>query len=232
MTSTIELPVLEANGVNVWTVAIENHSEFAQYLTADETVMFGNIKIAEHQQRMRNTRGLLRFLLGHYLQMSPAKIQFEKGQYGKPFYQHKSHLCFNVSHSKQYATVAINYQNDIGVDIEAIRPLENITTLAQRIFSESEQAYLFSLSADTQLSGFYKLWTRKEAVIKTNGEGLHATLATISTTDLNGNIINPIVYLKNDHLQLTDISAPSEFCTALVYPKNKILFQQIILDTP
>ena len=125
-------------------------------------------------------RGVLRTLLGQYLECDPRGIQFLYTQHGKP-YLANSDLHFNVSHSDEMAVYAFTRQAQIGVDIEKV---ENIFKhdVAQRFFSNKEYELLTALDGFTQQRGFYRIWSRKEALIKAVGEGLHIPLASFSVS--------------------------------------------------
>jgi 4'-phosphopantetheinyl transferase len=80
-------------------------------------------------------------LLGNYLQMSPNKIEFEYNGRGKPRLaasMSNSSLQFNVSHSQEYALYVFTNHHLIGVDVEYLREMGNITELAQRFITHRE----------------------------------------------------------------------------------------------
>lgn len=83
------------------------------------------------------------------------------GEHGKPFIEHGP--CFSVSHSRQYAVLAVS-DGEIGIDIEMhMNPDERI---AKRCFSDDEQAF-----AKMSTENFLRIWTAKEAVLKFIGTG-------------------------------------------------------------
>lgn len=79
---------------------------------------------------------------------------------------------FNISHSRDYALLAIGQQHELGVDVEHFtqRPFHGIAATA---FSHNEQQFLQRLPATLIPMHFFSIWSRKEAFIKANGEGLH-----------------------------------------------------------
>jgi 4'-phosphopantetheinyl transferase len=64
----------------------------------------------------------------------------------------------------------------VGVDVEQIRPLQDIQSIADQFFCSEEATALRSLKANQSERGFYLCWTRKEAYIKAIGDGLSAPL--------------------------------------------------------
>lgn len=121
-------------------------------------------------------RGVLRQLLGRYLQKDPKDIVFSYTSYGKPFLVDYTCLQFNISHSKGYALFGIVQEFPIGIDLEFIRPKIEFERLAKRFFSPNETQALLKLSATERYHGFFNCWTRKEAFIKAKGEGLSLPL--------------------------------------------------------
>lgn len=123
-------------------------------------------------------RGYLRRILGEYIGVLPKNIGFKYNHYGKPLlveYQNIKNIKFNISHSENYCLIAVTNNNEIGVDIEYIKPLDNYTTIADRFFSAKEASYI------NDLNDFYTVWAQKEAVIKASGKGVSFGLNHWST---------------------------------------------------
>ena len=103
-------------------------------------------------------------------------MEFAYLTHGKPILaKNNSHppLQFNVSHSHHLGLYAFAYSDyGIGIDLELIRPISNIISLAKRFFTEKEASYLESLSPQEQIETFFRFWTAKEAYLKATGEGL------------------------------------------------------------
>ena len=53
-------------------------------------------------------------------------------------------------------------------------------------FSASERSELRALQGDAWLRGFYRCWTRKEAILKAEGVGLHRALDSFDVSLLPG----------------------------------------------
>jgi len=75
-------------------------------------------------------------------------------------------------------------EQNIGVDVEHIQELPNMTTMARTNFSKSEQETLFSLPKSQQRLAFFTCWTRKEAYIKAVGDGFALPLRSFDVTFL------------------------------------------------
>ena len=88
---------------------------------------------------------------------------------GKPHLVRDVGIRFNVSHSGALLLVAVADQ-EVGVDVQEVRPLHNPEGVARRVLSPREQ----EAGAD-----FFQAWARKEAVLKATGEGIRRGLAEV-----------------------------------------------------
>jgi 4'-phosphopantetheinyl transferase len=185
------------------------------YLAQSEQQRASKMPIAKYRQRFINSRGYLRQLLGHHLGHAPNTVDLAKQEKGK-LYVPGSRLQFNLAHSKDMAVYAFNFDTPIGIDIEAKRPLDDLHAIARRVFSEQELAYLAAKTTESEQDKFFQLWARKEAVIKTTGEGLGAGLLDITTTLADGSINPGFMYKLNKSQQLIDLVKLKGFAGAIV----------------
>ncbi len=119
----------------------------------------------------------LRRILGAYLKLPAESLRFHANRFGKPELAENGPspaLTFNLSHSKSIALLAVSRGGPVGADVEDVRPIEPEVAAAH--FSASELADLGALHGDAWLAGFYRCWTRKEAVLKAEGVGLNLAL--------------------------------------------------------
>jgi 4'-phosphopantetheinyl transferase len=119
----------------------------------------------------------LRRILGGYCDRPPAKICFRAERFGKPELagdDASSSISFSLAHSRSIAVLAVAYRQPVGVDVEDVRPIE--PDVAGAHFSAKENSDLSGLQGDAWLNGFYRCWTRKEAILKAEGVGLHRAL--------------------------------------------------------
>jgi 4'-phosphopantetheinyl transferase len=116
-------------------------------------------------------RGSMRKILASYLNTQPEKVRFAAKGNGKPILG-GGEFHFNLSHSKGLALLALSATEELGVDVEQVRPYPIHLELAERYFTPSEVAALRSLPAGQSEKAFFQLWTRKEAFLKAVGLGL------------------------------------------------------------
>jgi 4'-phosphopantetheinyl transferase len=165
--------------VHLWLLALDDASHRVDVLAPDERQRASRFVFEADGRRYRAAHGLLRSVLGHYLDVPAATLRFEQGPAGKPHLagaHANSGLHFNLSHSGSHGLLGVA-RHAIGVDIERRRPMPDMRGVAQSNFAASELRALFALPASLQLDGFFACWTRKEAVIKALGGGLSIPLA-------------------------------------------------------
>ena len=124
-----------------------------------------------HRRRYVARRGILRELIGSYLDCDPAGVAFVHNAYGKPAIA-QSDLRFNLSHSHGMALYAFCRYAEVGCDIERRDPKFAAEQIPERFFSPDEVRALRSLPLNEQTEAFFNCWTRKEAYIKAVGHGL------------------------------------------------------------
>ncbi len=165
--------------VHVWRASLkllEAHlARFDQTLAAEERERAARFRFEKDRNQYIVTRGVLRTLLGRYLEQPPAIVGLRYNPQGKPELDMPADpdtVHFNVSHSHGLALLTFTRGRLIGVDIEAIRDDVERDKLAKRFFSPREAAKLRALPQAVQQKAFFDCWTRKEAYIKARGEGL------------------------------------------------------------
>jgi 4'-phosphopantetheinyl transferase len=152
---------------------------FEAALAADEKARAQRFIFQPDRNSYIVARGVLRELLGKYLNRGPSEIEFDYGAQGKPALRSgwsQSGVQFNVSHSHGTVLFAFAVARQVGVDVELVRPDFAGEKIAERFFSPQEVRELRSLPAAVQDEGFFLCWTRKEAYIKARGEGLQIPL--------------------------------------------------------
>jgi len=182
-------PTLGPAELHVW-VAGQNRpqpqlDQFWLYLSEDERARANRFYFDHDRQHYIVARGLLRLLLGRYLQIAPTEVAFVYGDHGKPDLvpaQAQAGIRFNISHSHGVALLAFAREREVGVDVEQVRPLDDGEQIAERFFSRNEVAVFTAVPAPQKPQAFFNCWTRKEAFIKVIGEGLSCPLDSFDVT--------------------------------------------------
>jgi 4'-phosphopantetheinyl transferase len=140
------------------------------------------VRIRRDSDRRRYVvaRASLRQMLAERLEVKPAQVMLTYGKHGKPQldgHQANSGWQFNLSRCGETALAAFARHTPVGVDLEAVRVLEDAENLAAGFFSTGELTAYRRLTPAERPLGFFYGWTRKEAFLKALGEGLSRPLA-------------------------------------------------------
>lgn len=170
---------LDARSVDLWQVDLseDGHREKTCWavLSKDEKQRASRFRTGQLKRRFVLCRGQLRLLLGDYLSVSPASIEFDLGKYGKPHLAGcipNRGLVFSLSHSSDTGIFAMSFDRAVGVDVEVWRKINHLKRLVNRCFASSEQSYFLSLGQPERIRTFYRIWTAKESFVKAVGKGI------------------------------------------------------------
>lgn len=162
----------------------------AQYfplLDADEREHYQRFHFERDRLHYLAAHALLRVALSHYTHYKPAQWRFIQVAYGKPEIAMTSDLpplshklSFNLSHTQGLVACVIANDFPCGIDVEEIRPMQEMRSVAEMVFSNAEIAFLEAQDEATLPRNFFALWTLKEAYIKATGLGFSAPLKQIS----------------------------------------------------
>jgi 4'-phosphopantetheinyl transferase len=173
--------IIAPDEVHVWGWAFEpsvaDLPAHIEILDQQERERMQRFHFAPDRARYAVAHANLRRILGAYLQQPAAGLRFDANGFGKPeLYQNESSssLQFSLSHCRSIGVLAVAKGRPVGVDVEEVRPIE--PEVADSHFSVSERAQLNRLQGDAWLLGFYRCWTRKEAILKAEGVGLSRAL--------------------------------------------------------
>jgi 4'-phosphopantetheinyl transferase len=172
---------LAPDEVHLWAWALEAAAvelpAHIEILDQQERDRMQRFHFAPDRARYAVAHANLRRILGAYLRQPAAGLRFHTNGFGKPELEHgdsSSSIHFSLSHSRSIALLAVANGRPVGVDVEDVRPIE--PEVADSHFSASERSQLNQLQGDAWLLGFYRCWTRKEAILKAEGVGLSRSL--------------------------------------------------------
>lgn len=171
-----------------------------EYLDGGERQKAARFKFEKDRQEFIARRGLLRVLLGKYLQQTPGSIKLQTNIHGKPFIS-RNPITFNLSHSGEGICFTIARQNEIGIDLEQIKYIPDMFDIIERQFSTVEKQYFLQLEPLSRLNAFYFVWTQKEAWLKAQGLGLSIPLQSFS---VNSNPSEPAKLMDDQQGKSTD----------------------------
>jgi 4'-phosphopantetheinyl transferase len=164
---------------------------------------------------------VLRSLLSGYVGCTPRQVDIRTGANGKPYLAgpDRDAIHFSASQSDAFAMFAFSRIGSIGVDIEKMRAIPDMPEIVERHFTPREKHAIFFIPESLRSGLFYKLWTRKEAVLKAQGEGLLRPLDcvdVITSGDARGPwkvqvIGGPVA----EDFWVMDVNGPAGFATVV-----------------
>lgn len=159
-------------GVGVWSVRASQATSLRVMLSAEERERAARFRFEADADRFAAGRGALRVVLGRWLGLAPQAVRFASLSNGKPVLAGHAEPQFNVSHSGEWALIAVARGRRVGVDVERVRDDADSGQIARRYFSANEADTFDRLPPEAQPEAFFRCWTRKEAYIKARGDGL------------------------------------------------------------
>jgi len=229
--------LIDENAIHIWLIDVAQQQphldDLFQALSTEEQTSANRFKFSQDAHSFIASHAILRLLLSRYLAIQPQHISFQQNQYGKPFLTQKTEIEFNLSHTKNYALIAINKNEPVGIDIEYTkRNKMGYLDLAKRFFSAYEHTTLQSLPKAQQTLGFYHAWTRKEAFIKAIGQGIAFNLNQFDVT-LAPQTPTQLLAIqgsteKAQHWQLESFYPVEDYCGAIAWkgkPKTLKFYQ-------
>ncbi|MDR3130336.1 MAG: 4'-phosphopantetheinyl transferase superfamily protein [Treponema sp.] len=120
----------------------------------------------EKMRRFRRDEDRLRCLAGGlFIEGIAQGRRITYNQNGKPFLP--GGPWFSLSHSGNFACIALSAASPVGIDLE-IRREENLDTLARTAFHPVELAFYLKKPSPER---FFDIWTAKESYVKMLGTG-------------------------------------------------------------
>ncbi len=181
--------------VHVWAINVDSQNDPNPHhasLSPAEWRRAQGFRFERDRHRFIARRDALRQLLGRYLALEPAEIEIDKGEGRKPAVAgpHRKYgatgvppdIQFSCSHSEGLALLAFAHGIPVGVDLERLRPMPEVEDVARRFFAPREYRALVDMPLQDRPAGFYKCWTRKEAVVKALGLGLAMPLDSFTVS--------------------------------------------------
>ncbi len=123
-----EGPELAEDEVHVWRADLDCDARVLRRLEAtlstDEKARANRFLFQPDRNHFIATRGILRELLGGYVNRVPERLEFDYAPQGKPSLRAElpeTSVRFNVSHSHGMALLAFTVGRRVGVDLELVR---------------------------------------------------------------------------------------------------------------
>ncbi|MEC7584666.1 MAG: 4'-phosphopantetheinyl transferase superfamily protein [Planctomycetota bacterium] len=161
--------------IHVWAAPlVGSGASFEATLSPQERRRAEQYRVIDHRRRYTIAHGVKRAILGGYAGVDPASLEFEGAGHDKPRLLGHDY-SFNLAHSSKLVLIAVG-RDEVGVDVEKTRYVENLLDMARENFSKQEYGAIQRCDEPDRLAAFYRCWTRKEAFVKALGTGSPALL--------------------------------------------------------
>jgi 4'-phosphopantetheinyl transferase len=175
-----DYPSLELNAVHLWGIELDGSpaclERCARWLDEDEQRRAMRMVREEDRRRYVLAHGGLRAVLSRYLGIGPDVLKICRREAGKPSLtgelQDPPTITFNMSHAQGRALIAVSKGQEVGVDLERVRPDIEVAKLSERFFASSEHAAIMQSAQERRATSFFRYWVAKEALLKAQGIGL------------------------------------------------------------
>lgn len=130
---------------------------------------------------------LLRLVVAMHTGQDPAAVVVDRRcsacdrMHGKPRLPGTG-LAASISHSGGRVVVACGRGVELGVDVEELPPPPDVAALAGDVLTDSEAEAVGPLDGAELAHALLTYWTRKEAVLKTTGDGLGVPLRSVAVS--------------------------------------------------
>lgn len=140
-------------------------------------------------------------------------MKTEETPNGKPYLKNHSDLFFSLSHSGEYAILALS-KKQVGVDIQKWKPVSE--GFQKRLLHEQESF----VQREEQI---FATWTAKEAFVKCTGEGLHKDFRQLYTDFDKGCVTDTKTGMSLPVIQLDLLSGYSvSVCSSEITKQNNL----------
>jgi 4'-phosphopantetheinyl transferase len=164
-------------------------------------------------------RALLRCIIANQTGLTNSEISLSLNKNNKPHLASNRTFHFNLSHSNDYAIIAISNMA-VGIDLEYLNNKFEFEDVMPSIFNTREIETV--LLNQNKLYLFYKIWTRKEAVVKATGKGINNFLTEIQV--LNGSqTINSKFLDTFNNLQVLSFNLNENYVAAVALNNNNFI---------
>lgn len=154
----------------------ENEALFREKLSLLSPYRQQKIALLKHEKD-KNRSLAAGIALDHALEtygLKERSIEYEFGEWGKPFLKYHPNIHFSLSHSGDYAICSIG-DKPMGNDIELIK--YGRLRVADRFFAKEELDWMRAEPDEDEITErMFRIWTMKEGFLKATGKGISLPL--------------------------------------------------------
>jgi 4'-phosphopantetheinyl transferase len=206
------------------------------WLSPDEQARAQRFLKEPDRMRFILGRATVRCLCGAHLGISPARVLLAQTSAGKPYLANpipadRKRFEFNIAHSGDCVLVAWTEERAVGVDVEAFERYGSVSfnDVPATAFSAAERAALAAAKPDEVIPTFYRIWVRKEAVLKGEGCGIAGALRSFSVACRH---VSRTEWLDEVHYpesgrtwRIVDLIPAPDHLAAIALPQGSVVHQ-------
>ena len=155
----------------------------------DATELDRRERLRDPDDRARFTvaAALLRLVVSRHTGDDPAAVTVDRTcddcgrMHGKPRVP-GSGLGVSISHSGGRVAVACGRGVEVGIDVEELSRQPDPAALVDHVLTDLEAAHLNAINGTDPSHALLTYWTRKEAVLKTTGDGLRVPMTSVAVS--------------------------------------------------
>jgi 4'-phosphopantetheinyl transferase len=220
---------LNSNDIIIHTIYLPNFidlkSDLVKFLNSSEINRSERFHKEIDKNRFIVCRSILKFILATHTKLPIKSIFLDYHFNKKPYLASHPSLNFNISHSEDFAVIAIS-RDKVGIDIEYISEDFNFTELLSDIFDETE--ILAIQNAVNKKHAFFTSWTRKEAFVKALGKGIDEDFKSIPC--LNGkHSINTSLLKTTENWQVYSFDLSDHYLGAVAFESLTTVSKNIVM---
>lgn len=198
------------------------------FLTAEEAERAMRYRHRKDHDRFIICRSLLKYILAETTRTPISTIYFEKTPNHKPYLPTDRSVFFNVSHSSDFAVIAIGPQ-ELGVDLEYRDANFGYQDILPQVFNKTEIKQI--QGSENGRAAFYKFWTRKEALVKAIGKGIDDDLKHIPVTD-GFHYVSASLLCNHKKINVFSFNLNTDYVGALAVTGSLNDYDQIVCCLP
>lgn len=149
-----------------------------QWLTSGEADRFQELRQSADRWRLLAGRFLMRHCIREFYGIDFALFKY--GDHNKPSLTQPGmtpatsakHLDVNLTHDRHHVMAAFSAANDVGIDVTTLTDFSIWAEFAEDYLAAEEVAWVQKAPANEQPLRASRLWTLKEAILKSTGHGL------------------------------------------------------------
>jgi 4'-phosphopantetheinyl transferase len=229
--STYNAYSLSTDDVIIYTLHLPNYIELTKdlvhFLNPEEQIRSERYYKEKDRNRFIICRAILKIVLAAHSKSDLNNIHLDYQINKKPFLASHPELHFNISHSEDFAVIAIS-QSKVGIDIEYNAKDFDFNNVLADIFDSNE--ILDIQNAANKEYAFYTSWTRKEAFVKALGKGIDEDFKNIPC--LNGlHSIDSALLKTTENWQVYSFDLAENYLGAIAVQSSLTISKNLVIRT-